>query len=176
MADIRESLNDQIFISSFTDPASAVEATQGAQTYPFKQSKDIYFDNEDEAWLLPPTVIPIVPSNPVGTSSYVSRALSSRGTGGGGVGIGQLIYKSVDGMNWELQPSTLTDVIDKVVDVIDSTNWFSPISRDSYKQNLALPPLNTIQTDVRKLSVSVWDDLKQGKYKRMRNPGPFTHR
>lgn len=165
MADIRESLNDQIFISSFTDPASAVEATQGAQTYPFKQTKDTYYDNEDEGWLLPPTVIPIVPSNPIGTSSYITRALSSRGTGPGGTALGQLIYKSVDGMNWELQPTTLTDAIDKVVDVIDSTNWFSPINRNSYQQNLALPPLNTVQTDARKITVTAWDNIRQGVYK-----------
>ena len=51
--DIRESLNDQIYISSFKDPTVALETTQFNQTYAFEQKDQSYGDVEDELNLSP---------------------------------------------------------------------------------------------------------------------------
>jgi hypothetical protein len=165
MVDIRESLNDQIFISSFTDPASAVEATQGSQTYSFRQSKDTYLNNEDQQWLDPKPDPDYVPANPIGTTNILPYIMPGTAISS----LAKLIYKSVDGFNFSLQPTQpLNDrgilSPESVINVIENVNDHIPISRRSYQKNFALRPLETTATNVRNWAVPAWQLIREGKY------------
>lgn len=134
--DIRESLNDQIYISSFNDPTVALETTQFNQTYAFDQKDQSYGDVEDELNLSPDW------------QPYYTR-------------YGDLTYQSVDQIEWTLlQPTSIED-IQQSPDVImnESTtqvNDYRPVSRSHYSQDLSYPDLSTTQTQVGRLGYSSW--------------------
>ncbi len=134
--DIRESLNDQIYISSFNDPTVALETTQFNQTYVFEQKDQSYGDVEDELNL-----------SPDWQPHYKH--------------FGDLTYQSVDQIEWTLlQPTALEDIVLTPNEIInESTNLvndFRPVSRSHYSQDLSYPDLSTIQIEVGKLTVPSW--------------------
>ena len=135
--DIRESLNDQIYISSFNDPTVALETTQFNQTYAFEQSDQSYGDVEDEFNLSPDW------------NTYYHHTEEG------------LIYQSVDQMEWSLlQPTSIEDIIQSPDVVINETtalvNDYRPVSRSHYSQDLSYPDLSTTQTQVGRLGYSSW--------------------
>tara|TARA_Y100001970_G_scaffold286709_1_gene409559 strand:+ start:287 stop:733 length:447 start_codon:yes stop_codon:yes gene_type:complete len=135
--DIRETLNDQIYISSFNDPTVALETTQSNQTYSFQQTHQSYGDVEDEFNLSPDW------------NSYYHHTEDG------------LIYHSVDQMEWNLlQPTSIED-INLSPDIIlnESTtlvNDYRPVQRSNYAQDLSYPDLSTTQTQVGRLGYSSW--------------------
>jgi hypothetical protein len=137
--DIRESLNDQIYISSFNDPTVALETTQSNQTYAFEQTDQTYGDVEDELNLSPDW-------NP----NYFYQVDDFGNT-----------YSSVDQLEWQLlQPTSIED-IKQSPDVIinESTtlsNDFRPTQRTDYALDLSYPDRSTIQTQAGKLTMPSW--------------------
>ena len=135
--DIRESLNDQIYISSFNDPTVALETTQSNQTYSFEQSHQSYGDVEDEFNL-----------SPDWSTSYNYDAYGN-------------LYQSTDQLEWTLlQPTSIEDILQSP-DVLlnESTtlvNDFRPVLRSHYSQDLSYPDLSTTQTQVGRLGYSSW--------------------
>ena len=135
--DIRESLNDQIYISSFNDPTVALETTQANQTYSFQQSHQSYGDVEDELNLSP--------------DWNYNTIYEKHGN----------IYASVDQMEWTLlQPTSIEDIIESPDVIMNETttlvNDYRPSSRGDYSQDLSYPDLSTIQIEVGKLTVPSW--------------------
>ncbi len=137
--DIRENLNDQIYISSFNDPTVALETTQFNQTYAFEQTDQSYGDVEDELNLSPDW-------NP---NYYYQQ--NERGN----------IYQSVDQMEWTLlQPTSLEDIKQSPDVLLNETttlsNDYRPALRSDYAIDLSYPDISTIQTQVGKLGYSSW--------------------
>ena len=135
--DIRESLNDQIYISSFNDPTVALETTQSNQTYSFEQSHQSYGDVEDEFNL-----------SPDWSTSYNYDAHGN-------------LYQSTDQLEWTLlQPTSIEDIqLSPDVIMNESTtlvNDFRPVQRSDYSQDLSYPDLSTVQIEVGKLTVPSW--------------------
>ena len=134
--DIRESLNDQIYISTFNDPTVALETTQFNQTYAFEQQDQSYGDVEDELNLSPDW------------QTYYSQH-------------GDNIYQSTDQLEWTLlQPTSLEDIIQSPdVQMNETTtlvNDYRPVLRSHYAQDLSYPDLSTTQTQVGRLGYSSW--------------------
>ena len=135
--DIRESLNDQIYISSFKDPTVALETTQFNQTYAFEQKDQSYGDVEDELNL-----------SPDWNNTFIYETHGN-------------IYTSTDQLEWLLlQPTSIEDIVPSP-DVImnESTtlvNDYRPVSRSHYSQDLSYPDLSTTQTQVGRLGYSSW--------------------
>lgn len=135
--DIRESLNDQIYISSFKDPTVALETTQFNQTYAFEQKDQSYGDVEDELNL-----------SPDWNNTFIYETHGN-------------IYTSTDQLEWQLlQPTSIEDIVPSP-DVImnESTtlvNDYRPVSRSHYSQDLSYPDLSTTQTQVGRLGYSSW--------------------
>jgi hypothetical protein len=142
IVDIRESLqrsyNDQMYISSFSDPTVALETTQSNQTYAFEQQDQSYGDVEDELNLSPDW------SNEYFTLEYNG-----------------LVYESVDQLEWQLLQPTSIEEINQSPDVIinESTtlsNDFRPTRRSDYALDLSYPDRSTIQTQAGKLTMPSW--------------------
>ena len=136
MVDIRESLNDQIYISAFNDPTVALETTQFNQTYTFEQKKQTYGNVDDENYLTPDW------------SPHYSKSMN--GT-----------YISTDELEWNLlQPTLIENLVLTPDELLNTTtslsNDFSPIQRSHYSQDLSYPELSTTQTQVGRLGYSSW--------------------
>lgn len=135
--DIRESLNDQIYISSFKDPTVALETTQANQTYAFEQKDQSYGDVEDELNL-----------SPDWNNTFVYETHGN-------------IYTSTDQLEWQLlQPTSIEDIVESPDVLMNETttlvNDYRPVSRSHYSQDLSYPDLSTTQTQVGRLGYSSW--------------------
>ena len=135
--DIRESLNDQIYISSFKDPTVALETTQSNQTYAFEQKDQSYGDVEDELNL-----------SPDWNNTFVYETHGN-------------IYTSTDQLEWQLlQPTSIEDIVQSPDVILNETttlvNDYRPVARSHYSQDLSYPDLSTTQTQVGRLGYSSW--------------------
>jgi hypothetical protein len=140
--DIRESLNDQIYISSFNDPTVALETTQSNQTYAFEQNNQSYGDVEDEILL-----------SPDWNKHYYYQQDQYGNT-----------YTSTDQLEWELlQPTSLEDLPDSPDQILNQqttlTNDFKPVQRSQYALDLSYPSISTMQTQAGKLTVPAWNQI-----------------
>jgi hypothetical protein len=143
--DIRESLNDQIYITTFKDPTVALETTQSNQTYSYKQKNETHGDVQDQRNLSPDW-------NP----NYFYR--QEKG----------LTYVSTDQLDWNLlNPTRIEELIftpDQFNQSTTLVNDFLPTSRSRYQKAVVQTPRSTLETTVGKaMPYSSWSLLNRNK-------------
>ena len=111
---MNESLNDQIYISSFNDPTVALETTQSNQTYSFKQVHETHGNVENQEYL-----------------SYYKQEENG------------LLYSSPDGFNWSLAPEQLIPD-NQPQRGTGKSNDLPPVTFADFQQSLVLEPIETL--------------------------------